>query len=50
MPGASEDDPLPITGLAQLYAGDVPDLPAGPDGADLLQTFWRPYGMLLHVR
>ncbi|MFE6784453.1 hypothetical protein ACFVFF_19550 [Streptomyces sp. NPDC057680] len=58
VPGASEDDPVPMIGLAQLYARDVPDLPAGPDGADLLQVFWCPfdahgptgYGMLLHVR
>ncbi|MFE5714098.1 hypothetical protein ACFQ7J_25175 [Streptomyces sp. NPDC056501] len=58
VPGVSENDPLPMLGLAQLYARDVPDLPAGPDGADLLQVFWCPFdahrptghSMLLHVR
>uniref|UniRef100_A0AAU2VR31 DUF1963 domain-containing protein n=1 Tax=Streptomyces sp. NBC_00008 TaxID=2903610 RepID=A0AAU2VR31_9ACTN len=56
-PGASEADPLPLIGLAQLYRRDIPDLPAGPDGCDLLQAFWCPfdahgagrYGMLLHL-
>ncbi|MDV5147985.1 hypothetical protein R1T08_28385 [Streptomyces sp. SBC-4] len=58
VPGASDTDPLPLIGLAQLYTRDVPDLPAGPDGADLLQVFWCPfdahqptgYCMLLHLR
>lgn len=44
--------------LAQLHARDVPDLPAGPDGCDLLQVFWCPfdahgptgYGMYTHLR
>ncbi|MFJ2762591.1 hypothetical protein [Streptomyces prasinus] len=50
--------PLPLIGLAQLYRGDVPDLPSGPDGCDLLQVFWCPFdahgptghGMLLDLR
>ncbi|MGW4696914.1 hypothetical protein ACWEO1_31550 [Kitasatospora cineracea] len=50
--------PLPLVGLAQLYRRDVPDLPAGPDGCDLLQVFWCPFdahgpsgaGMLLDLR
>ncbi|MET9677599.1 hypothetical protein ABZY68_31585 [Streptomyces sp. NPDC006482] len=58
VPGASETDPLPLIGLAQLCTRDVPDLPAGPDGADLLQVFWCPfdahrptgYSMFLHLR
>lgn len=58
VPGASETDPLPLIGLAQLYTRDVPDLPPGPDGADLLQVFWCPFdahrptghSMLLHLR
>ncbi|MFE6710271.1 DUF1963 domain-containing protein [Streptomyces sp. NPDC057695] len=58
VPGVGENDPVPMIGLAQLYARDVPDLPAGPDGADLLQVFWCPfdahgptgYGMSLDVR
>ncbi|MFF3849084.1 hypothetical protein [Streptomyces sp. NPDC002328] len=57
-PGASETDPLPLIGLAQLYRRDIPDLPAGPDGCDLLQVFWCPfqahgpgrYEPLLHLR
>ncbi|MFE7632622.1 hypothetical protein ACFU7Z_01275 [Kitasatospora sp. NPDC057518] len=39
----SETDPLPMIGLAQLYRRDVPDLPEGPDGCDLLQVFWCPF-------
>ncbi|MFC8899688.1 hypothetical protein [Streptomyces cinereoruber] len=58
IPGASETDPLPLIGLAQLYRRDVPDLPAGPDDCDLLQVFWCPfdahgpsrYGLGLHLR
>ncbi|MFB7368435.1 hypothetical protein ACFC0D_01080 [Streptomyces sp. NPDC056222] len=58
VPGTSETDPLPMIGLAQLYTRDVPDLPAGPEGCDLLQAFWCPfdahgpsgYSMLLHLR
>ncbi|MFF2777133.1 hypothetical protein ACFVU3_19775 [Streptomyces sp. NPDC058052] len=42
IPGASETDPLPMVGLAQLYRRDVPDL-AGPAGCDLLQVFWCPF-------
>ncbi|MFE9481981.1 hypothetical protein ACFYNM_25655 [Streptomyces spororaveus] len=50
--------PLPLLALAQLHARDVPDLPAGPDGCDLLQVFWCPfdahgptgYGMYVHLR
>ncbi|MET7289911.1 hypothetical protein [Streptomyces sp. NPDC005573] len=57
-PAAGADDPLPLIGVAQLYSRDVPDLPAGPDGCDLLQVFWCPfdahgpsgYGMLLDLR
>lgn len=57
IPGASETDPLPLIGLAQLYRRDTPDLSTGPDGCDLLQVFWCPfdahgvgrYGMLLHL-
>ncbi|MFB8040021.1 hypothetical protein ACFC8F_01840 [Streptomyces hydrogenans] len=43
VPGASDVDPLPMIGLAQLYRRDVPDLPVGPDGCDLLQVFWCPF-------
>ncbi|CAL9639459.1 hypothetical protein [Streptomyces sp. enrichment culture] len=54
----SETDPLPMTGLAQLYRRDVPDLPAGPGDRDLLQVFRCPfhahgpgrYGLELHLR
>ncbi|MFG2751129.1 hypothetical protein [Streptomyces xanthophaeus] len=50
--------PLPLLAVAQLYAGDVPDLPAGPPGHDLLQVFWCPFdahgptghGMYVHLR
>ncbi|MFD8980389.1 hypothetical protein [Streptomyces sp. NPDC059564] len=41
--GACETDPLPMLGVAQLYRRDLPDLPAGPDGCDLLQVFWCPF-------
>ncbi|MET9349201.1 hypothetical protein [Streptomyces termitum] len=43
--GAESDgtEPLPMIGLAQLYRRDVPDLPEGPDGHDLLQVFWCPF-------
>ncbi len=55
---AAVGDPLPLIGLAQLYRSDIPDLPAGPDGCDLLQVFWCPFdahgptghGMLLDLR
>ncbi|WP_344627957.1 hypothetical protein [Kitasatospora arboriphila] len=58
IPGASETDPLAMIGLAQLYRRDVPDLPVGPDGCDLLQVFWCPfnahgpgrYDLELHLR
>ncbi|GAA1367813.1 hypothetical protein GCM10009612_53660 [Streptomyces beijiangensis] len=58
LPEVSETGLLPLIGLAQLYAGEIPDLPAGPEGCDLLQVFWCPfdahgpsgYGMLLHLR
>ncbi|MDX3548306.1 hypothetical protein PV729_45695 [Streptomyces europaeiscabiei] len=58
IPGASEIDPLPMIGLAQLYRRDVPDLPAGPGDCDLLQVFWCPfnahgpgrYDLELHLR
>lgn len=43
IPGASETDPLPMIGLAQLYRRDLPDLPAGPGDCDLLQVFWCPF-------
>ncbi|MEU8437462.1 hypothetical protein AB0F18_32090 [Streptomyces sp. NPDC029216] len=57
LPGISETDPLPLLGVAQLYRRDLPDLPAGPDGCDLLQLFWCPFdahgpsraGMLVHL-
>ncbi|MGC9436446.1 hypothetical protein [Streptomyces sp. WG5] len=58
VPGLSDTDPLPLVALAQLYRRDVPDLPAGPDGCDLLQVFWCPFdahgstrsGMFLDLR
>ncbi|MEU9182875.1 hypothetical protein AB0C90_40075 [Streptomyces sp. NPDC048550] len=58
VPGMSDTNPLPMLGVAQFYRRDLPDLPAGPDGCDLLQLFWCPfdahgpsrYGMLLHLR
>ncbi|WP_412077927.1 hypothetical protein ACLF6K_27595 [Streptomyces xanthophaeus] len=50
--------PQPLLAVAQLYGRDVPDLPAGPEGHDLLQVFWCPfdahgptgYGMYVHLR
>lgn len=56
--GITDTDPLPMIGLAQLYRRDIPDLPAGPDGCDLLQVFWCPfdrhgdtgYGMAVRLR
>ncbi|MEV0523319.1 hypothetical protein AB0I66_07830 [Streptomyces sp. NPDC050439] len=58
IPDIADTDPLPLVALAQLYRRDIPDLPAGPDGSDLLQVFCCPfdahgptrYGMLLHLR
>ncbi|MFC8918090.1 hypothetical protein ACFT5C_20200 [Streptomyces sp. NPDC057116] len=55
---AGGTDPLPLVALAQIYRRDVPGLPAGPDGCDLLQVFWCPfdahgpngYDMALHLR
>ncbi|WP_307839268.1 hypothetical protein [Streptomyces sp. MBT97] len=54
----ADTDPIPLIGLAQLYRRDVPGLPPGPDGCDLLQVLWCPfeahgpsrYGLALHVR
>ncbi|WP_240139622.1 hypothetical protein [Streptomyces sp. MUM 178J] len=43
IPEASDTDPLPLVGLAQLYRRDIPDLPAGPDDCDLRQVFWCPF-------
>ncbi|WP_405003496.1 hypothetical protein OHV13_03030 [Kitasatospora purpeofusca] len=56
--GASETDPLPMIGLAQLYRRDLPDLAVGPGDCDLLQVFWCPfdahgpsrYDLELHLR
>ncbi|MFF9984702.1 hypothetical protein [Streptomyces erythrochromogenes] len=50
--------PIPLIGLVQLYRRDVPGLPPGPDGCDLLQVLWCPfeahgpsrYGLAPHVR
>lgn len=42
-PGIADDDPIPLLAAAQLFARDVPDLPAGPGGADLLQVLWCPF-------
>lgn len=58
LPAASQTDPLPMIGLAQLYRRDIPDLPAGPGDCDLLQVFWCPfnahgpsrYDLELHLR
>ncbi|MGW6274168.1 hypothetical protein [Streptomyces sp. NPDC055060] len=58
LPGVSDTDPLPLIALAQLYRRDIPDLPPGPEGSDLLQVFCCPFdahgptrtGMLLHLR
>ncbi|WP_331477137.1 hypothetical protein [Streptomyces violaceoruber] len=54
----ADTDPIPLVVLAQLYRRDVPGLPPGPDGCDLLQVFWCPfeahgptrYGLAPHVR
>ncbi|MFE7056974.1 hypothetical protein ACFVAO_17395 [Streptomyces californicus] len=54
----ADTDPIPLVVLAQLYQRDVPGLPPGPDGCDLLQVFWCPfeahgptrYGLAPHVR
>ncbi|MEV7323949.1 hypothetical protein [Streptomyces sp. NPDC093970] len=58
IPGSRATDPVPMIGLAQLHRRDVPDLPAGPGGSDLLQVFWCPfdahgpsgYDLGLHLR
>ncbi|MEV1019022.1 hypothetical protein [Streptomyces sp. NPDC050264] len=42
-PGFADEDPIPLLAAAQLFARDIPDLPAGPDGADLLQFLWCPF-------
>ncbi|MFI8004681.1 hypothetical protein [Streptomyces sp. NPDC086010] len=56
--GATDTDPVPLIGLVQLYRRDVPGLPPGPGGCDLLQVFWCPFeahgpsrhGLAPHVR
>ncbi|MFG3258757.1 hypothetical protein [Streptomyces sp. NPDC048172] len=58
IPDLADTDPVPMIGFAQLYRRDLPDLPPGPPGCDLLQLFWCPfdrhgrtgYGMSLDVR
>ncbi|MFF0747157.1 hypothetical protein ACFYVL_42910 [Streptomyces sp. NPDC004111] len=37
------EGPLPMVPVAQLHAADVPDLLC-PDGTDLLQVLWCPFG------
>ncbi|MCC9312428.1 hypothetical protein LN042_36165 [Kitasatospora sp. RB6PN24] len=57
VPDLADTDPVPLIGLVQLYRRDVPGLPAGPDGCDLLQVLWCPFeahgpsghGLALHV-
>ncbi|MFK0253153.1 hypothetical protein [Streptomyces sp. NPDC090445] len=57
-PDVTDTDPIPLVGLVQLYRRDVPGLPPGPDGCDLLQVLWCPfeahgpsrYGLAPHVR
>ncbi|CAM5462280.1 hypothetical protein [Streptomyces badius] len=39
----ADTDPIPLTGLVQLYRRDVPGLAPGPDGCDLLQVLWCPF-------
>ncbi len=41
--GTDDTEPIPMIGVAQFHRRDVPDLPAGPDGSDLLQLFWCPF-------
>ncbi|MGW8329878.1 hypothetical protein ACWGLE_18480 [Streptomyces sp. NPDC055897] len=43
LPDVADTDPVPLIGLVQLYRRDVPNLPAGPDGCDLLQVLWCPF-------
>jgi len=58
IPDASETDPLPLIGVAQLYRRDIADLLAGPRDCDLLQVFLCPFDahgpgsheLLLHLR
>ncbi|MFF4981412.1 hypothetical protein ACFY3O_15335 [Streptomyces sp. NPDC001046] len=38
-----QDGPVPLVPVAQLYAADIPGLPC-PEGADLLQVLWCPFG------
>jgi hypothetical protein len=38
----SQDGPVPMVPVAQLYASDVPGLPC-PDGTDLLHVLWCPF-------
>jgi len=40
--GISQNGPVPLIPLAQLYARDVPALPR-PPGTDLLQLLWCPF-------
>ncbi|MFG2341810.1 hypothetical protein [Streptomyces yangpuensis] len=55
VPGLADTDPIPLLGVAQFHRRDVPDLPVGPDGCDLLQLFWCPFdrhgetGRAMHV-
>jgi len=41
--GIADTDPLPMLGVAQFHRHDIPDLPPGPNGRDLLQIFWCPF-------
>ncbi|MFF3329444.1 hypothetical protein ACFYWX_07735 [Streptomyces sp. NPDC002888] len=38
----SQDGPVPMIPVAQIYAADVPELPR-PDGTDLFQLLWCPF-------
>ncbi|MEU6916813.1 hypothetical protein [Streptomyces olindensis] len=38
----TQDGPVPMVPVMQLYASDVPGLPC-PDGTDLLQVLWCPF-------
>lgn len=42
LPDIEATHPVPLLPLAQLYARDVPNLPA-PPGLDLLQVLWCPF-------
>lgn len=58
VPDVADTDPIPLISLVQLYRRDVPGLPPGPDGCDLLQVLWCPfeahgpsrYGLAPHLR